>query len=125
MAGMAGLTEAEKAIYDDFESGGRALLEKAKAAAAAIGADLNAIIGPTEAKVEAVVKKDVGMFWRFLESITQFLDGPNGKFSHKRLLAVAFGAVSIRQFIIGDWFGGVLTGSACIILAVVSAITKT
>jgi hypothetical protein len=131
------MTPDEQKIYDEFEAGGRALLAKAKADAAAIGADLAAIIGPTEKAVVKAVVNDWGTGWAWIRSAVKaswtwllhwldFLDDPrNGKFSHKRLLALAFGAVSIRQFLIGDWAGGVATGVACVTLAVVSALTKT
>ena len=73
--------------------------------------------------------KAIVVAWKWLLNLTQFLDGPmvNGvsKFSSKRLIALSFAVVCIRQFIIGDWFGGLLLGAGSIILAVVSAITKT
>lgn len=118
------MTPAEQAIYDTFEKNSRAVLDAARAAATAIGSDINAIIGQVDKVKEAVVK-DVGIFWKFLASLTQFLDGPNHKFSHKRLLAIAFGVVSLRQFIIGDWFAGILTAAVTVVLAVISAVTKT
>ena len=76
--------------------------------------------------------KDTG-FGKFLGRIFQYieqvLDGPmvNGvsKFSSKRLIALSFAVVCIRQFIIGDWFGGLLLGAGSIILAIVCAVTKT
>jgi hypothetical protein len=63
--------------------------------------------------------------WKWLENWTQFLDDASGKFSHKRLIALAFAVVAIRQLIIGDWFGAILAGAGSIALAIVSAITKT
>ena len=74
--------------------------------------------------------KAIVVAWKWFLNFTQFLDSPAGangvsKFSHKRLIALAFAVVCIRQFIIGDWFGGLLLGAGSIILAVVSAITKT
>ena len=145
------MTEAEKKIYDEFEAGGRALLEKAKADAAAIDADLNSIIGPTEAAVVKDVKaietwfegtwfwRAVCASWRWLLHWLDFLDDPrNGKFSHKRLIALAltFNALYIfdRMMVsppttpFGVIFGTVVTGGqvlAAVILAIVSAVTKT
>jgi hypothetical protein len=73
--------------------------------------------------------KAIVVAWKWLLNLTQFLDGPmvNGvsKFSSKLLIALSFAVVCIRQFIIGDWFGGLLLGAGSIILAIVSAITKT
>ena len=63
--------------------------------------------------------------WGKVEAFFQFLDGPDHKFSHKRLLAVAFAVIAIRQFIIKDWFAGLLLLAASVVLAVVSALTKT
>jgi len=63
--------------------------------------------------------------WKWLESWTQFLDDKNGKFSHKRLLAIAFGAVAIRQLIIKDYLGALGSGVASVVLAIVSAVTGT
>jgi hypothetical protein len=129
MAGLAGLSEAEKAIYDEFEKVTREALAKARADAAAIGADINAIIGPTEAavvKAENWFVKSARAVWTWLIAWTNFLDDPrNGKFSHKRLLSVAFGVVAIRQLIIADYWGAILSGIGSIVLAVVSAVTKT
>ena len=56
MAGMAGLTAEEQRIYDEFSAGMRALSDKAKSDAKAIGADIMSIIGPTEAAVVSDVK---------------------------------------------------------------------
>jgi hypothetical protein len=77
-------------------------------------------------KIKAAIK----VAWMWLMSFTQFLDSPpdaNGqsKFSHKRLIALAFAVVAIRQFIINDWFGGLLLMAGSVALAIVSAITKT
>ena len=73
--------------------------------------------------------KAIVVAWKWLLNLTQFLDGPmvNGvsKFSSKRLIALSFAVVCIRQFIIGDWFGGLLLGAGSIILAIVCAVTKT
>lgn len=64
--------------------------------------------------------------WKWLMSFTQFLDDPrNNKFSHKRLIAVACTIVALRQFIIKDWFAGVILLGAAVILAVISAVTRT
>jgi hypothetical protein len=63
--------------------------------------------------------------WQWLMSFTQFLDGPNGKFSSKRLLALAFGAAAVRQLVIGDRWGALGAAVAAVILAVVTAATGT
>jgi hypothetical protein len=87
-------------------------------------------------QVASTVATDVKGFWKLvenwiatawgkIEAFFQFLDGPNGKFSHKRLIAVACTVVALRQFIIKDWFAGVILLGAAVVLAVVSAITKT
>ena len=119
---------AEQAIYDTFEKDSRAVLDAARAAATAIGSDINAIIGQVDkvaVKSERWIVKATRSAWEWLESFFQFLDGPNHKFSHKRLLALAFGVVSLRQFIIGDRFAGILTAAVTVVLAVISAVTKT
>lgn len=130
---MAGeFTDAEQKIYDEFEAGGRAVLDKAKAEAAAIGVDLKKIVGPFEAEavkvadaVASEVKKDAGVGWRFLSSLLQFLDGPNGKFSHKRLEAVIAFGIGVRQFVIGDQWGAAGFGAFSLVMGVISALTKT
>jgi hypothetical protein len=71
------------------------------------------------------MKEFLGKVVRWFSSIFQFLDDKNGKFSHKRLLAIAFGAVAIRQFVINDLAGGVALIASAVVLAVVSAITQT
>jgi hypothetical protein len=75
--------------------------------------------------VFAWIKKTIAAVWKWIEAWTQFLDDSKGKFSHKRLLALAFGVVAIRQVIISDYFGAIILAAAAVILAVVSAITKT
>jgi len=129
MAGLAGLTEAEKAIYDEFESVTRGALEKARSAAKAIGTDLESIIGPTEAAVvkdAKAIASTAMKWWEYLLHFLDFLDDPrNGKFSHKRLIAVGAAVVGIRQLIIGDKLGALGCGITAVVLAVISAVTKT
>jgi hypothetical protein len=132
------VTDAEKKIYDEFESGGRALLAKAKADAAAIGADINAIIGQTEkalVKDSATVKTwfEKTWLWKAITGIfrwiamypLQIIDDPKGKFSHKRLLALGFGVTSIILAFHGAWISSAIYVLAAIIIAVVSVVTKT
>jgi hypothetical protein len=114
----------EQKIYDEFESASRAVLDKARADAAAIGADINSIIGQVD-KVEATVGKGAGVFWNFLSSLLQFLDGPNGKFSHKRLIALAASVVSIIELFRGNGLEAAGCAIVAVVLAVISAITKT
>jgi hypothetical protein len=87
-------------------------------------------------EVEKVETQAVGFFksveiwistaWGKVEAVFQFLDSPGqAKFSHKRLIAVACTVVAIRQFIKGDPFGGCVLLGAAVVLAVVSALTKT
>ena len=142
MSGTLGLSAEEQKIYDEFESASRAIVEKAKAEAAAIGKDVQDIIGPIQTTIVKEVKtvetwfertlfwRAVRTSWRWLLTLTQFLDSPaqpgvGSKFSHKRLLALAFGVVAIRQLIIADYWGATLSGIGSIVLAVVSAVTKT
>jgi hypothetical protein len=127
MAGLAGLTEAEKKIYDDFEAGGRALLAKAKADAAAIGADLTAIIGQTEAKVmkvEGWVSKAVKAAWAWLMSWTNFLDDKRGKFSYKRGSGVVALVTSLIFAFRGDWKLALVYFSGTVIIALWCAIEQ-
>jgi hypothetical protein len=56
--------------------------------------------------------------------ILKFFEDANGKPSSKRLISLALIVVSIRQFIIGDWFGGLLLGAGAIALCIVAAVTK-
>ncbi len=88
MAGMAGLTAEEQRIYDEFSAGMRALSDKAKSDAKAIGADIMSIIGPTEAAVVSDVKniekKAVSVFETVMHFL-DFFDDVRGKFSMKRL----------------------------------------
>ena len=96
MAGMAGLTAEEQRIYDEFSAGMRALSDKAKSDAKAIGADIMSIIGPTEAAVVSDVKKVEGAIvklWGYLLRFLDFLDDPRGKFSYKRVALVAVAAL--------------------------------
>jgi hypothetical protein len=130
----------EKEIYDEFEAGGRAVLEKARAEAALIGKDVQDIIGPIVAATsgaEKTVAKDLGKFWNgvravwvWLMTFFQFLDSPadaNGrsKFSSKRLIALASFVIGIRQLIIGDPWGALGCGVLTLVLAVISAVTRT
>ena len=124
---------AEQAIYDFFVSESKKIMDKVKADAAAIGKDYQAIIGPVEVEVqkaEAWISKAARAVYQWFMTWTQFLDSPQGsngtsKFSHKRLLSVAFGVVAIRQLIIGDYWGATLSGIGSIVLAIISAVTKT
>ena len=81
-----------------------------------------------EAKVKwfgAWCKKAVLDIWNFIIAFTQFLDDPNGKFSHKRIISLAAAILAIRQLLIGDRWGALGCALTSVILAVVSAITKT
>jgi hypothetical protein len=73
----------------------------------------------------AWLKKAISAAWKWLMSFTQFIDGPAGKFSHKRLLSVAAGVMAVRQLVIGDRWGAAGAALVAVILAVVSAVTKT
>ena len=73
----------------------------------------------------AWIKKALQDIYGFFTSFFQFLDDKNGKFSHKRLIALAFATVAIRQLIIGDYWGALGAAVASIILAIVTAITGT
>jgi type IV secretory pathway VirB2 component (pilin) len=107
MAGLQGLTAEEQKIYDEYKAGGEALLAKAKADAAAIGTDLMSIIGPTEAAVVKEVETagaTVMKWWQYLLHFLDFLDGPTGKFSSKRLVLLATAVIGIREMFLGhDW----------------------
>lgn len=132
----------EKKIYDEFESVTRGALDKAKAEAAAIGSDIQNIIGPVEAAVvkgEKWIVKALRAVWSWLMAWTQFLDDPRtNKFSHKRLIALALTFNALYMFDrmmvsppatpFGVIFGTIVTGGqvlAAVILAIVSAVTKT
>lgn len=134
------MTPEEQKIYDEFESGGRALLEKAKADAAAIGKDVQEIIGPivaTEQKVEKAVVKGwariwagVRAVWVWLMTFFQFLDSPadaqgRSKFSHKRLLSLGCFITSVWFAVRGGWIPALVYFSGAVVLAIISAITKT
>jgi hypothetical protein len=75
--------------------------------------------------------KAVYAAWNWLMSFTSFLDDPRStssgvaKFSHKRLMAVAAFVIAARQLIIGDKWGAAGSALTAIILAIVSAVTKT
>jgi len=118
------MNSSEQKIYDDYVADSKAVMDKAKAAAAAIEADLNAIIGPTEAAVKEVAK-DVGMGWKFLSSLLQFLDGPKGKFSHKRLIALTATVLSIVELLRGNGIEAAACAIVAVVLAIISAVTKT
>lgn len=124
MAGLAGLSEAEKKIYDEFEAGGRALLAKAKADAVAIGADLQSIIGPTEAAVTKAEKKVISVFETVMHFL-DFLDDPRGKFSYKRGSGVAALVTSIVFASRGDWKLSLIYFAGAVIIAAVCGLTKT
>jgi len=122
MAGSTGLTDAEKAIYNEFQSVTSAALAKAKADAVAIGSDISSIIGPVEKAVVAEAKKDIAVFWKVLMQLTQFLDSPmvNGvsKFSSKR--ATLFASVvlgAIKLFKGEDW-----RAAGCAVVAIIALV---
>ena len=72
-----------------------------------------------------VVWEWVTTAWGKIEAFFQFLDGPGGKFSSKRLMALAAFVIAIRQLIIGDKWGAAGAAIFALVLAVVAAITKT
>ena len=71
------------------------------------------------------IKTAIQGVWKWVMTWTQFLDDPAGKFSHKRVIALAAAVVAIRQLIIGDKWGAAGSALVCVILAVISAVTKT
>jgi hypothetical protein len=126
---MAGeFTDAEQKIYDEFEAGGRAVLEKAKADAAAIGVDLKKIVGPFEAEVAKdakAVSAKVMKWWEYLLHFLDFLDDPRGKFSYKRGSGVAALVTSIIFASQGKWELAALYFGGAVVIAIFCAITKT
>jgi hypothetical protein len=128
---MTGLNEAEKAIYDEFEAGGRALLEKARADAEAIGADLTSIIGATETAVKQTVAvadrgivKAAKAVWNYLYAFTQFLDDKKGKFSYKRGSGVVALVTSIIFAFRGDWLLSAIYFAGTVAIALFCAIEQ-
>ena len=71
------------------------------------------------------IKKAIKAAWGWLMAWTQFLDDPKGKFSHKRLIALGAAVLAVRQLIIGDRWGAAGCAIVAVVLAVVSALTKT
>ena len=53
------------------------------------------------------------------------LKDPAGKFSHKRLIALAFTVVSIFLLFQHEWWGAGIADVVVAVLAAISAITKT
>ena len=142
MSGTLGLSAEEQKIYDEFESASRAIVEKAKAEAAAIGKDVQDIIGPIQTTIVKEVKtvetwfertlfwRAVRTSWRWLLTLTQFLDSPaqpgvGSKFSHKRLLALACFGTSVWFAVRGGWIPALVYLAGAVILAIISAVTKT
>ena len=121
-------TDAEQKIYDEFEAGGRAVLEKAKADAAAIGVDLKKIVGPFEAEVAKdakAVSAKVMKWWEYLLHFLDFLDDPRGKFSYKRGSGVAALVTSIIFAFKDDWKLALIYFAGTVAIAIFCAITKT
>jgi len=54
-----------------------------------------------------------------------FLKDQGGKFSHKRLIALAFAVVCIFLLFHSEWWGAGISGAVVAVLAAISAITKT
>ncbi len=126
MAGMAGLTAEEQRIYDEFSAGMRALSDKAKSDAKAIGADIMSIIGPTEAAVVSDVKKMEGAivkWWGYLLRFLDFLDDPRGKFSYKRGSGVAALVTSFIFAAKGDLTFYLLYFAGAVAIAIVCGVT--
>jgi len=85
-------------------------------------------IHEVELKIESGWKKVEGWIstaWGKIEAVFQFLDSPAGKFSHKRLIAVAAAILAVRQLVKNDPWGALGCAVVAVILAVISAITKT
>ncbi len=118
------MTDAEKAIYDTFEKDSRAVLDAARTAAKAIGADINAIIGPTEAAIVKVEKKTV-QWLDYLLHFLDFLDDPRGKFSYKRGSGVAALVTSIIFAFKGDAITALIYFGGAVVIAIVCGLTKT
>ena len=70
--------------------------------------------------VQAV--KDV---WTFIWNVLGVLRDKDGKFSHKRLIALAFAVVGIFLLFHGEWWGAGISGAVVAVLAAISAITRT
>jgi hypothetical protein len=68
-------------------------------------------------------------FWAWIvkafNDLLGFLKDSSGKFSHKRLIALAFAVVGIFLLFHGEWWGAGISGSVVAVLAAISAITKT
>lgn len=125
---VSGLEAAEKAIYDEFEKVTREALAKAKAAALAIGADINSIIGPTEdvvVKDAKVVGATLLRWWEYLLHLLDFLDDPKGKFSYKRGSGVAALVTSIIFAFKGDFVLSLVYFAGTVAIAIVCGLTKT
>lgn len=122
-----GLTEAEKAIYDEFEKVTREALAKAKADCAAIGADINRIIGPVEAAVvkEAkAVASTATKWWQYILHLLDFLDDKAGKFSYKRGSGVVALVTSLIFAFRGDWKLAAIYFAGTVIIALWCAIEQ-
>ena len=69
------------------------------------------------------------LLWKWVvdafEVVLGFFKDSTGKYSSKRLISVAFAIVAIRQFVIGDWFGGLMLAAAAVVLMAVAAFTVT
>ena len=63
--------------------------------------------------------------WRYLNSFLGFLRDSTGKFSHKRLLALALGVVMIFLLFQHEWWGAGISGLTILALSVISAVTRT
>ena len=61
--------------------------------------------------------------WKFFWGLLGFLRDPQGKFSHKRLLALALGVVMIFLLLQKEFWGAGIAGTVTLILAAISAIT--
>ena len=68
-------------------------------------------------------------FWVWIvtafDNLLGFFKGESGKFSHKRLIALAFAVVSIFLLFQHEWWGAGISGAVVAVLAAISAITNT
>ena len=63
--------------------------------------------------------------WARLLALLGFLRDPAGKYSHKRLLALALGVVMIFLLFKGELWGAGISGVIVVALSVISAVTGT
>ena len=123
------MTPAEQAMYDTCEKDSRSVLDAARAAATAIGSDINSIIG----QVDKVVVKDIGKvraffltIYRWVMEWTGFLEDPRTKkMSYKRGSGVVALITSIIFAFKGDAITSLIYFAGAVTIAIVCGLTKT